>query len=78
MTRAKHHLDLIQPLRFFRSQQHRYGDHYVFAPRSRFIPDSILDYFDRRTWPGGLVEKLQPVTASVRVDVTALMREMWR
>jgi DNA helicase II / ATP-dependent DNA helicase PcrA len=77
MTRAKHHLDLIQPLRFFRSQQHRYGDHYVFAPRSRFIPDSILGYFNRRTWPEDVVEKLQPVTSSAQVDVAALMREMW-
>jgi DNA helicase-2/ATP-dependent DNA helicase PcrA len=46
MTRAKFHLRLIQPLRFFRSQQHRYGDSYVFAPRSRFIPDGILDLFE--------------------------------
>src|SRR5246500_3335469 len=29
MTRAKLHLHLIQPLRFFRSQQHRYGDSHV-------------------------------------------------
>jgi DNA helicase II / ATP-dependent DNA helicase PcrA len=78
MTRAKHHLHLIQPLRFFRSQQHRFGDHYVFAPRSRFIPDSILEFFDRRTWPGGVVENLQPITSSVRVDVAALMRNIWR
>src|ERR1700730_2222809 len=34
MTRAKLNLHLIQPLRFFRSQQRRYGDCYVFAPRS--------------------------------------------
>jgi DNA helicase II / ATP-dependent DNA helicase PcrA len=78
MTRAKHHLHLIQPLRFFRSQQNRFGDHYVFAPRSRFIPDSILEFFDRRTWPGGVVENLQPITSSVRVDVAALMRNIWR
>src|SRR5260370_19440921 len=51
MTRAKLHLHLIQPLRFFRSQQHRYGDSYVFAPRSRFIPDSILDLFECRASP---------------------------
>jgi len=78
MTRARHHLDLIQPLRFFRSQQHRYGDRYVFAPRSRFIPDSILDCFSRRTWPEGVAEKEGSVHSSVQVDVTALMREMWR
>ncbi len=51
MTRAKLHLHLIQPLRFFRSQQHRSGDSYIFAPRSRFIPDAILDLFECRAWP---------------------------
>jgi DNA helicase-2/ATP-dependent DNA helicase PcrA len=48
MTRAKFHLRLIQPLRFFRSQQQRYGDSYVFAPRTRFIPDGIRDLFECR------------------------------
>ena len=51
MTRAKLHLHLIQPLRFFRSHQHRYGDAYMFAPRSRFIPEAILDLFECRAWP---------------------------
>ena len=78
MTRAKQHLHLIQPMRFFRSQQHRYGDRYVFASRTRFIPESILDYFDRRTWPEAAVDKLKPLASSVRVDVAALMREKWR
>ena len=78
MTRAKLHLHLIQPLRFFRSQQHRYGDSYVFAPRSRFIPDNILDLFECRTWPQVPVDNLKGVGSSVRADVAARMREMWR
>jgi hypothetical protein len=32
------------------SQQHRYGDSHFLAPRSRFIPDAILDLFECRTW----------------------------
>jgi DNA helicase II / ATP-dependent DNA helicase PcrA len=78
MTRAKHHLHLIQPQRFYRSQQHRYGDRHVFAQRSRFIPESILDFFYHQTWPGPALDKSNAVTSSVRVDVTALTREMWR
>jgi hypothetical protein len=42
MTRGK--------LRFFGSQQHRYSDSQVFAPRSRFIPDGLLNLFERRAW----------------------------
>jgi ATP-dependent DNA helicase UvrD/PcrA len=78
MTRAKLHLHLIQPLRFFRSQQHRYGDGYVLAPRSRFIPDAILDLFECRTWPRSAVDNVKAVESSVRADVAGRMREMWR
>jgi DNA helicase-2/ATP-dependent DNA helicase PcrA len=77
MTRAKLNLHLIQPLRFFRSQQHRYGDCYVFAPRSRFIPDTILDLFECRTWPQSVVDNLKAVGSSVRADIAARTREMW-
>jgi DNA helicase-2/ATP-dependent DNA helicase PcrA len=38
MTRAKEHLYLIEPLRFFRTQQHRFGNGHMIAPRSRFLP----------------------------------------
>jgi DNA helicase-2/ATP-dependent DNA helicase PcrA len=78
MTRAKFHLHLIQPLRFFRSRQHRYGDSYVFAPRSRFIPDNILDRFECQTWPVDFVEGAKARGASAHADVAARMREMWR
>jgi DNA helicase-2/ATP-dependent DNA helicase PcrA len=78
MTRAKLHLYLIQPVRFFRSQQHRYGDSYVFAPRSRFIPDTLLDLFECRAWPVDAVEGAKATSAFVRADFTARMREMWR
>jgi DNA helicase-2/ATP-dependent DNA helicase PcrA len=47
MTRARQHLHLLQPLRFFRAHQHRHADGYVRAMRSRFISDSILDRFER-------------------------------
>jgi hypothetical protein len=49
MTRAGEHLHLV-PLRLFRSHQHRYGDGYVLTLRSRFIPDGILDVFERRAY----------------------------
>jgi DNA helicase II / ATP-dependent DNA helicase PcrA len=78
MTRAKFHLRLIQPLRFFRSQQHRYGDSYVFAPRTRFIPDGILDLFECRAWPGEPVEGAKATRASLCADFATRMRGMWR
>jgi DNA helicase-2/ATP-dependent DNA helicase PcrA len=77
MTRAKEHLQLIQPMRLFRSHQHRHGDGHILAMRSRFIPDGILDAFERRA-QGRAVQAFGTVTGSpVRVDVAARMRAMW-
>jgi UvrD-like helicase family protein len=74
MTRAKRHLHLIYPIRFYRSQQQRLGDAHVFAPLSRFIPDCVLDQFERRQWPESVVGELAPVAQAHRVDVAARMR----
>ena len=77
MTRAKHQLHLIQPLRFFRSKQHRYGDSYIFAPRSRFVPDDILHLFDCQVWPAEAAEDPKVSGFSLRAAVAARIREMW-
>jgi DNA helicase-2/ATP-dependent DNA helicase PcrA len=77
MTRAKLHLHLIQPLRFFRSQQPRYGDGYMFAPRSRFIPDALLDLFERRALPTELRESTKGPEGYPRTDIAARLRERW-
>jgi DNA helicase-2/ATP-dependent DNA helicase PcrA len=77
MTRARQHLHLVHPLRFFRTHQHRHGDGHVLAMRSCFIPDGILDFFERRAHSRGRHHSaLQPVS-QIRVNVAARMREMW-
>ena len=40
MTRAKDHLHLIVPQRFFTHQQSATGDRHVYAARTRFIPST--------------------------------------
>ena len=37
MTRARHALDLIAPLKYYVGQQARYGDAHVYGTRSRFL-----------------------------------------
>jgi DNA helicase-2/ATP-dependent DNA helicase PcrA len=77
MTRAREHLHLVQPIRLFRSHQHRHGDGHVLALRSRFIPDGILDVFERRAY-GRAVQALGSASgSSIRVEVAARMRAMW-
>jgi DNA helicase-2/ATP-dependent DNA helicase PcrA len=78
MTRAKSSLTLIHPLRFFIRQQSRFGDRHLFAPRTRFIPDSILDKFDRFVPPERVADAgLSPRPAGSRVDVAARLRATW-
>ena len=80
MTRAKDHLQIVVPQRFFVTQQSQFGDRHVYAGRSRFIPASILDLFEKKTWPE---VEATPVQAAGRsreevVDLLAKMKAMWK
>jgi DNA helicase-2/ATP-dependent DNA helicase PcrA len=79
MTRAKDSLHLITPQRFFVHGQAARGDRHVYASRTRFIPDHILDRFARTSWPAAVDpangRSPQP---EIRVDLKAKMRGMWR
>jgi len=77
MTRARQHLHLVQPLRFFRSHQHRHADGYILSMRTRFIPDGILDLFERRAHSRGNCHSASQSQSRIRVNVAARMREMW-
>jgi len=77
MTRAKTSLALVHPLRFFVRQQSRFGDRHVYAPRTRFIPDAILDRFDRVTLAGEAADETAVAPAPPRIDVAARLRAVW-
>jgi DNA helicase-2/ATP-dependent DNA helicase PcrA len=76
MTRARDRLELIHPLRFFRTQQHRMGQSHMLAPRSRFLPDDILPLFTRRdTLPPAPEDAKTPAVSAV--DIGARLRAAW-
>jgi DNA helicase II / ATP-dependent DNA helicase PcrA len=79
MTRAREHLHLVQPRRFYRTQQHRHGRGHVLDPRSRFLPDEILGLFTRieGSPPSPTVDG-HPTRSTSRVDISIRLREMWR
>jgi ATP-dependent DNA helicase UvrD/PcrA len=77
VARARQHLHLVQPLRFFCTHQHRHADDHVLAMRSRFTPDGILDLFERRAHSRGGHYSASPAETQIRVNVAARMREMW-
>ena len=88
MTRARDDLHLIQPLRFYIHGQHRQGDRHVYAPRTRFLPDSTLRFFERvgistteasHNGMTGLSSGRAGITATRPVvDVASRLRQMWK
>jgi len=82
MTRAKSHLHLMLPQRFYASQQGTLGDRHVYASRSRFIPESIARFFEISAWPAarqGCADDDRARDASPpRVDISARIRDLWR
>ncbi|MGH6919884.1 MAG: ATP-dependent helicase, partial [Geminicoccaceae bacterium] len=80
MTRARDALHLIHPQRFYAHGQGRHGDRYVHAPRTRFIPDALLERFEVQRhglapppWQAEAAKgNLEPV------DIGARLRAMWR
>ncbi len=46
MTRARHHLHLMVPQRFYVHGQAAYGDRHVYATLSRFMPASLHELFE--------------------------------
>ena len=79
MTRARDDLTLMQPLRFMIRGQSLGGDRHVYAPRSRFLPDGDLSAFDVVTMPDpALPSDNAYADTSVRIDLKAAMRQMWK
>ena len=78
MTRAKDHLDLVVPQRFYVTQQQGLGDRHVYAGRSRFIPNRLLGHFQQLTWPAPAPElQGSPTSRQAAIDLAAKMRDMW-
>lgn len=78
MTRAKHSLSLITPLRYHVTQQHRHGDKHVYGARSRFMTDRLLktmqQTFHGRREPAA--DRLAP-RSNKKLDVAGKMLDMW-
>jgi len=80
MTRAKDQLHIVVPQRFYTHQQAKNGDRHVYAARTRFIPASILQSFEARSWPMAPAQTIAKTrSASLpQIDVHARVKGMWR
>ncbi|CAG9163360.1 ATP-dependent DNA helicase PcrA [Cupriavidus pinatubonensis] len=79
MTRAKDHLDVVVPQRFYVHQQPGFGDRHVYASRTRFLPNRVMPSFYSRSWPPPPMPGEAPSKATLApVDLASRMRNMWR
>jgi DNA helicase-2/ATP-dependent DNA helicase PcrA len=79
MTRAKDHLEILLPQRFYIPHQPGFGDRHVYANRTRFIGNALLPYFEQISWP----LPAEPLVANPQakqqaLDLAARMRAMWK
>src|SRR5262249_32272220 len=79
MTRAKDHLFLIVPQRFYSHQQQSRGSHHMYAARTRFIEPSMLPLFANAAWPTVIAsEENKSKLHKERVDIGMRLRARWQ
>jgi DNA helicase-2/ATP-dependent DNA helicase PcrA len=79
MTRAREHLHLIVPHRFYVTQQGGGGDRHMYASRSRFISEATAEKFERVTWPEA--DSADPAARQAQtplLQVRSRARAAWR
>ena len=79
MTRAKEHLHLLVPHRFYVTQQAAFGDRHIYASRTRFIDDALAAQFETVVWPTAAADSpynkaVQPPSLLVRERARAAWR----
>lgn len=82
MTRAKEHLQLIVPQRFYVHQQTGFGDRHVYGSRTRFIPESLAPLFESLPKPPTLADLpfgrgVLPTEPAPRIDVAQRVRKLF-
>jgi len=78
MTRAEDELAIVVPQRCYVLHQARHGDRHVYAQRTRFIPEAILDRFRPCLWPPAAAAAPRPAgKAAPPVDIGARLARRW-
>ncbi|GAB3428355.1 ATP-dependent helicase [Massilia solisilvae] len=79
MTRAREHLQLVVPNKFFIKQQSQMGDRHVYAQRTRFISPAMLRHYEECVWlDAATLQQRKPMPESVRMLVRDRARNAWK
>ena len=77
MTRAKQHLHLLVPQRFYVHQQAAFGDRHVYASLTRFIAPAVAALFEAvAPCADANLHDAAPLPAST-IDVSARVKALW-
>ncbi|MGC2123113.1 MAG: ATP-dependent helicase [Xanthobacteraceae bacterium] len=77
MTRARDHLHLMVPQRFFVHGQRNNGDRHMYASRTRFIPSGLLEHFEVCGWSPEVPAHAPQQSRGVGVDIRQRVRKSW-
>ena len=77
MTRAREHLHLLVPHRFYVTRQATRGDRHVYASRTRFIADADLPGYERIAWPSAVDVPPSAARAGPAIDIRQRARAAW-
>jgi DNA helicase-2/ATP-dependent DNA helicase PcrA len=78
MTRARDHLHLIVPQRFYVTQQAVRGDRHLYAGRTRFISAAEARGFEQITWPPAPEQAPAVPPPAAVIDLRKRLRAAWR
>ncbi|NDZ13265.1 ATP-dependent DNA helicase [Variovorax sp. WS11] len=78
MTRARDHLHLIVPQRFYVTQQAVRGDRHLYAGRTRFITAAEARGFEQLTWPPPPERAPAVPPPAAVIDLQKRLRAAWR
>ncbi len=78
MTRARDHLHLLVPQRFYVTQQAARGDRHLYAGRTRFISAADAERFEHETWPAPPPRAPHVPPPAATIDLLSRMRAAWR
>ncbi|HEY2560610.1 MAG TPA: ATP-dependent helicase [Caldimonas sp.] len=77
MTRARHHLHLLVPQRFYVSQQAAFGDRHVYGSISRFLPPPLHGLFEHVEPTSAERGNAPASAAATSIDLGARVRSLW-
>jgi DNA helicase II / ATP-dependent DNA helicase PcrA len=80
MTRARHHLHVLVPQRFYVTQQAEFGDRHLYGSLTRFIPPALVGAFDTgrgNEFGGAAADSSSWQAPPVVIDAASRVRSLW-